>query len=493
MKYHVTTFGCQMNEADSQRLASEMEKLGLRATDRREEADVLVVNTCVVRQSAEDRAYSYLQSIRPLKRDKPNVIIGVMGCMVGMRGNAPLRKKLPFVDVFMAPSDPQPMVDLLLQRDGRALAERETAERFALQDEDVSIGQAGGAPYVLLPEHERGRRVTANVPIVYGCSHACSFCIIPFRRGVERSRPISDIAAETRSLVAQGVKEVTLLGQIVDRYGYDLLGSDYAIRAYNPGAASGRPSQTLPIHTPLVDLLRRLNDIDGLERIRFLTSHPNWMTDELLDAVRELPKVMPHIEAPVQAGDDDVLQRMRRGYTADDYRALIQRIRERVPGCGIATDIIVGFCGETEAQFMHTYDLLEELRLDVIHIAKYSPRPNTIAERNLADDVPEAEKERRWQALNDQHERITAEINARYQGQTVEVLVEDQHKGRWRGRTPSNKLVFFEDADPAREWRGRLASVRITWSGPWSMQGTLTDLPAISAGALPTAIAAPMT
>lgn len=478
-----------MNEADSQRLASEMEKLGLRATDTREEADVLVVNTCVVRQSAEDRAYSYLQSIRPLKRDNPNVIIGVMGCMVGVRGNAPLQKKLPFVDVFMAPSDPRPMVDLLLQRDGRALAERETAERFALQDEDVSVAQAGAPPYVLLlPEHERGRRVTANVPIVYGCSHACSFCIIPFRRGVERSRPISDIVAETRSLVDQGVKEVTLLGQIVDRYGYDLLGNDYsdsvrAIRAYNPGAASGRPSQTLPIHTPLVDLLRRLNDIGGLERIRFLTSHPNWMTDELLDAVRELPKVMPHIEVPVQAGDDDVLQRMRRGYTADDYRALIQRIRERVPGCGIATDIIVGFCGETEAQFMRTYDLLEELRLDVIHIAKYSPRPHTTAGRNLADDVPEEEKERRWQALNDQHERITAEINAGYRGQTVEVLVEGWHKGRWRGRTPSNKLVFFEDADTARDWQGRLANIHITWTGPWSMQGTPADALRASAGA----------
>ena len=489
MKYHVTTFGCQMNEADSQRLASEMERLGLRATDAREEADVLVVNTCVVRQSAEDRAYSYLHSIKPFKRDNPNVIIGVMGCLVGVRGNTPMRKKFPFVDVFMAPSDPQPMVDLLLQRDGRALAERETAERFALQDEEVgpaavvgpaaglaqdpTTGQPGGWPYMQLPEHERGRRVTANVPIVYGCSHACAFCIIPFRRGVERSRRIGEIAAEVRSLVEQGVKEVTLLGQIVDRYGYDLLGDEYAIRAYNPGAASGRPSQTLPVRTPMAELLRVLNDIDGLERIRFLTSHPNWMTDELLDAVRELPKVMPHIEVPVQAGDDDVLQRMRRGYTADDYRALIQRIREKAPGCGIATDIIVGFCGETEAQFQRTYDLLEELRLDVIHIAKYSTRPNTTAERNLVDDVPEEEKERRWQALNDQHERITAEINARFAGQMVEVLVEDKHKGRWRGRTPSNKLVFFEDQDETRDWRGRLANVKINWTGAWSMQGTL--------------------
>ncbi|MCS7059907.1 MAG: MiaB/RimO family radical SAM methylthiotransferase [Anaerolineae bacterium] len=494
MKYHVTTFGCQMNEADSQRLASEMEKLGLRATDKREEADVLVVNTCVVRQSAEDRAYSYLQSIRPLKRDNPNVVIGVMGCMVGVRGALPnggdgLGKKLPFVDVFMPPSDPRPMVDFLLQREGRALIERETAERFALQDEqDGSRRDIGALPF-LLPAHERGRRVTANVPIVYGCSHACSFCIIPFRRGVERSRPIPEIVAEVRALVEQGIKEVTLLGQIVDRYGYDLLGDDYAIRAYNPGAASGRPSQVLPIHAPLVDLLRQINDIDGLMRIRFLTSHPNWMTDELLDAVRELPKVMPHIEVPVQAGDDDVLHRMRRGYTADDYRALVERIRDKVPGCSIATDVIVGFCGETEAQFMRTYDLLEELRLDVIHIAKYSPRPHTTAARNFADDVPEEEKERRWQMLNDQHERISTQINARYQGQMVEVLVEDQHKGRWRGRTPTNKLVFFEDPDPNRDWRGRLVNVRITWTGPWSLQGIPVELPAAPSHVLHSQIA----
>ncbi len=462
MKYHISTFGCQMNEADSQRLASELEKLGLRAAASREDADVLVLNTCVVRQSAEDKAYSYIQTLKPLKWRNPDVVIGVMGCLVGVRGNSPLQKAFPFVDVFMAPSDPKPMVDLLLQREGKQLADTETQQRFALQDEQMPF---------LLPAGERGARVTANVPIVYGCSHACTFCIIPFRRGVERSRPADEVFADVRSLVRQGVKEVTLLGQIVDRYGYDLLGSDYAIRAYNPGAASGKPSQNLPLHTPLVDLLRKLSDVDGLERVRFLTSHPNWMTDELLDAVRELPKVMPHIEVPIQAGDDEVLVRMRRGYRADDYRALIGRIREKVPGVGIATDIIVGFCGETEQQFQRTYDLLEELKLDVIHIAPYSTRPNTAAARNLIDDVTPEEKERRFRALEDQHERITAQINARYQGQTVQVLVEDEHKGKWRGRTPNNKLVFFED--PSRDWRGQLAPVTIRQTGAWSMQGIL--------------------
>jgi len=352
-------------------------------------------------------------------------------------------------------------VDFLLQKEGREFTENETRARFALQDGEF-----------VLPAHQVGRRVTANVPIVYGCSHACSFCIIPFRRGAERSRPVNEIVAEIRSLVQQGVREVTLLGQIVDRYGYDLLGDDYAIRTYNPGAASGHPSQALPMHTPMTELLQKVHDIDGLERIRFLTSHPNWMTDELLDAVRELPKVMPHIEVPVQAGDDDVLLRMRRGYTSDDYRRLIERVRAKVPSAGIATDIIVGFCGETEAQFMKTHALLEDVKLDVVHLAKYSTRPHTTAERNLVDDVPEEEKTRRFQFLEAQHEHITTEINTRFMGQTVEVLVESDHKGKWRGRAPQNKLVFFEDT--TQDWRGRLANVTIEWTGPWSMQGKLS-------------------
>lgn len=463
MKYHVATFGCQMNEADSQRLASALEKLGLRATDAREEADVLVLNTCVVRQGAEDKALSYLHMIKPLKQRRPDVVVGVMGCLVGVRGNTPLKRAFPWVDVFMAPSEPGPLVDFLLQREGKRLTETETRQRHALQDGDAS--------FLRLPQHEIGKRVTANVPVVYGCSHACTFCIIPFRRGPERSRPIGEIVSEVRSLVAQGVKEVTLLGQIVDRYGYDLLGEDYAIKRYNPGAASGVPSQNIPIHTPLVDLLRAVSAIEGLLRVRFLTSHPNWMTDELLDAVRELPKVMPHIEVPVQAGDDEVLARMRRGYTSDDYRRLIARIRAKLPHASIATDVIVGFCGESEAQFMRTYDLLEELKLDVVHLAKCSPRPQTLAEREMADDVPEAEKERRFRLLEAQHERISNQINQRYLGQTVEVLVEDQHKGKWRGRTPQNKLVFFED--DRRDWRGQLVPVTISWAGAWSMQGSV--------------------
>ena len=457
-----------MNEADSQRLASEFEKLGIVAAETREEADVMILNTCVVRQSAEDKAYSYIQTLKPVKNSRPDTVIGVMGCLVGVRGNSPLQKAFPYVDVFMAPSDPRPMIDLLLQREGRAISEAETDARHDMQDEE----HLDTLPFVL-PARERGLKITANVPIVLGCSHACAFCIIPFRRGIERSRAMGEIVAEVRALVAQGVREVTLLGQIVDRYGYDLLGDDFSIKAYNPGAASGHPSQPTALRAPIIDLLRLLSDIDGLYRIRFLTSHPNWMTDELLDAVRDFPKVMPHIEVPVQAGDDDVLTRMRRGYSADDYRALIHRIRERIPNAGIATDIIVGFCGETQEQFLHTYALLEELKLDVIHIAQYSTRPNTIAARNMVDDVSPEDKELRFRTLEDQQERIAGVINSRLLGQTVEVLVEDQRKGKWRGRTPGNKVVFFEDNTQDR--RGQLVPITINWTGPWSMQGVISE------------------
>jgi len=451
MKYHVWTEGCQMNVADSQRLESAFEKLGLENTPRAAEADVIVLNTCVVRQSAEDKAYSYLQSLRPIKDRHPETVIGLMGCLVGVKNNGRLKERFPWVDVFAPPSDPTPMVEFLRQREGLALDQSEVAERFAAQDNEI-----------VLPLHQRGRLVAAHVPVVLGCSHACTFCIIPFRRGVERSRSVDEIMVEARSLVAQGVKEITLLGQIVDRYGYDLQSQISNLRStiYN-----------LQSQTPLVDVLRLMNDLEGLERIRFLTSHPNWMTDGLLDAVAELPKVCEHIEVPVQAGHDEVLARMKRGYTADDYRRLVEHIRRKLPGGSIATDIIVGFPGETEVQFQATYDLLAELELDVAHIAKYSPRPQTVAQRTMPDDVPPEEKERRRKAIEDLQEHIVGEINARLMGQTVEVLVEGEHKGKWRGRTRTNKLVFFEDS--RTDWRGKLTNVAITRTGPWSMQGAV--------------------
>jgi tRNA-2-methylthio-N6-dimethylallyladenosine synthase len=360
-----------------------------------------------------------------------------------------LEKSFPFVDVFMEPAtDGVPLFSHLQQDDDLAFELSLTAERHAWQDGEV-----------ILPKQQIGKLVSAPVSIVYGCSHACTFCIIPQKRGKERSRPVGGIVAEVRSLVAQGVKEVVLLGQIVDRYGYDV-----------------------PDGPDLADLLRIVNGVEGLERIRFLTSHPSYMTDKILQAVADLPKVMPQIEVPIQAGDDAVLAEMKRGYTAAEYRQLIQRIRRIVPDAAIHCDIIVGFPEETAEQFQRTVAILAELELDKIHLARYSPREGTVSARRMADDVPESEKRRRFHVIEALQKEISEKKMQQWLGETVEVLVEDKHKGRWRGRTPQNKLVFFDDS---RNLRGQLVQVHITHTGPWSMSGNVAGREKVAPSAEP--------
>ena len=268
-KYHVWTEGCQMNVADSQRLGSALERLGYEFTGKAEDADVIVLNTCVVRQSAEDKAYGRLSSLRPLKTRNPGLVVNLMGCLVGIRDNEKLRHRFPFVDVFSPPSDPGPLISFLTQGEARSLEARETGERFAVMDGDM-----------ILPEHERGRTVSVHLPVVLGCSHACTFCIIPSRRGAERSRPADEIEAEARSLAAQGVKEITLLGQIVDRYGKDQ-----------------------PEGPNLAGLLRQAGQgrWPGAHPLPDLAPELFWRRTH--GCVAELPKVMPHIEIPIQAGD----------------------------------------------------------------------------------------------------------------------------------------------------------------------------------------------
>jgi tRNA-2-methylthio-N6-dimethylallyladenosine synthase len=260
------------------------------------------------------------------------------------------------------------------------------------------------------------------------------------------SRPLEEVVREAEALVQRGAREVVLLGQIVDRYGHDL-----------------------PNKPDLADLLEAVHAIPGLERIRFLTSHPADMTDRIIQAVARLEKVCKHINIPVQAGDDEVLARMRRGYTRDDYLRLVHRIRSAIPSVALSTDVIVGFCGETEEQFRRTLDLLREVRFDKVHVAPYSPRPGTIASRKMEDDVPPEEKRRRVQEVERLQERIAAEINATYLGKTVEVLVDGKERGKWRGRTTTDKLVFF--ADNGADYMGKLVDVRITKTSPWALQG----------------------
>lgn len=427
-----------MNVADSRRVASALEGLDYQSTDRADDADVVVLNTCVVRQSAEDSAVGRISSLKNLKKHRPDVVINVMGCLVGVKSTKDLEEQFPYVDVFSAPSDPGPLMAHLTQDDSKEWEQETTSRRFAYMDGELT-----------LPVIDQDQLVSAFVPVVLGCSHACTYCIIPYRRGVERSRPVEDVVNEVRSLASQGVKEITLLGQIVDRYGLDL-----------------------PEPTTLAGLLRLIHDIDGLERIRFLTSHPNWFSTELMDVVAELPKLMPHIEVPHQAGHDEVLSAMKREYSVEQYRQLVKEIRTRIPGASIATDVIVGFPGETDQHFQSSYDLLEELELDVVHLARYSVRPGTVAARKMEDSVSDDEKWRRFRLIEELQEKIAGDINQAYQDQKVEVLFEGLNKNRWRGRTPTNKLVFVESD---QDLRGLVKSVEITWTGPWSMQGKLIE------------------
>lgn len=391
-----------MNVADLRRVGSALESLGYEQTQLPAEADVIVLNTCVVRQSAEDKAYGRLSSLKPLKQKNPDLVINLMGCLVGMKPDPKLVARFPYVDIFSSPSDPFPLIEFLQQRNHHDQQVKSTEQRFALMDEEVS-----------LPGFDHSSDVCAYLPVVLGCSHACTYCVIPYRRGIEISRPFDQVVQEAHSLVEQGVKEITLLGQIVDRYGLDL-----------------------PAGQDLPALLRVLHEIPGLRRIRFLTSHPNWMTDELLHTVADLPKVCPHIEVPIQAGDDTVLENMKRGYTNQDYRNLVAKIRSIITGVSVATDIIVGFPGETAEQFQRTYNVLEDLRLDVAHLARYSTRPNTVATRRMMDDVTSEEKMRRFRLLEDQQERIVTGIHSRFMGTRQMVLFEEKSRKSLARKNP---------------------------------------------------------
>lgn len=417
MKYHLWTIGCQMNKADSWRAADELYSLGWQPAENPEDADLIVLNTCVVRRSAEDRVYGRLDSLKSLTRNRQRPWIVVMGCLVGENQPA-LERRFPFVDLFLRPSDIAGLVSFVQARGG--------------------------------PTHQRDlspRRevpVCCYVPVMEGCDHHCTYCIVRLRRGKERSRPLIEIVEDVHGLVQRGAREVTLLGQNVDAYGHDL---------------PGRPD--------LADLLSAVQRIDGLWRVRFLTSHPSEMSERIIDAVTELDKVCEHLELPVQAGHDLTLRRMARGYTVEQYHRLLSHIRERVPQVAVATDIIVGFPGEDEEHFQATCALVAEARFDVVHIAPYSVRPGTPAAR-LEDSVPQPEKERRRRLIEGMQEQIAGEINSRLLNSEVEVLVEERQGDKWRGRTRTNKLIFFPDD---RDWEGRLATVQIEWAGPWSMQG----------------------
>ena len=429
--YYIWTIGCQMNKADSERLESAFLQLGLTSTVSPQQADVIVLNSCVVRQSAEDKVVGMLSSLKPLKgkngaeSESEQRIIALMGCMVGANTDK-LQKQFPYVDVFMRPQNYQPLLDVL-------------EERYGLDTE--------GCLSTLTPPNVG---VTAYIPIIHGCNKMCSFCIIPYRRGREVSRSIADIVHETELLADRGVKEITLLGQNVDSYGQDLTAG-----------------------VDLADLLESVHEIDSIERIRFLTSHPNDMSDHIIETVAELPKVCENINLPFQAGDDSVLTRMRRGYTNREYRDKIAKIREKIPGVSITTDLIVGFCGETDKQFERTYNLVKDIRFDKVHSAMYSTRPGTIASKKMEDNVPAETKRERLHIIDDLQTNIQGEINGHYLDETIEILIEDVKRDTAYGRNRNDKLVYVDDATHSI---GHRVDVTIHRTGPWSLGGAIASL-----------------
>jgi tRNA-2-methylthio-N6-dimethylallyladenosine synthase len=410
-RYHIWTIGCQMNKAESERLGSFFERLGYQAAAVADEADIIVLNSCVVRQSAENRVINKLHSLKSLKKQRPGLTLAVTGCWVDSNMGQ-LSQGFPHVDHFFRPGEHPYWLE-------------------KSEWEKVTPANAG---------------VTAYVPIIQGCDNFCSYCIVPYRRGREKSRPVDDITNEVRERVSSGTREVTLLGQNVDSYGHDL-----------------------PDRPDLAGLLDELNAIDGLARIRFLTNHPKDMGQRLIAEIASLDKVCEQLSLPVQSGSNEILKAMRRGYTVEDYRRLVGEIRQQVPGVALSTDVIVGFPSETEQQFQETYNLLAELKFDTVHVAAYSPRSGTAAARELEDDVPASEKKRRLDMVERLQESIATEINAGLLGKTVEVLVEGRKGGKWQGRTRTDKLVFFKDRENRR---GQLVPLRIEQTSPWSLQGS---------------------
>jgi tRNA-2-methylthio-N6-dimethylallyladenosine synthase len=420
--FYIWTIGCQMNKADSERLGSALEQLGLSPVEKAGDADVVVLNSCVVRQNAEDKVANTLRAVQPLKKRRPQQVLALMGCMVGPQ-TGELQERFPNVDLFMRPQQYGPLLDLVGQRLG--------------VDWEGCVGS-------LAPSQPS---VNCYVPIIHGCDLMCTFCIIPYRRGRQVSRPVDEVSREVELLVQRGVREVTVLGQTVDAYGHDL-----------------------PERPDLADLLHRLDDISGLERIRFLTSHPSFMSQRIIEAVAHLPKVCEHINLPVQAGDDEVLRRMRRPYTEGEYRELVRRIRDTIPEVSLSTDIIVGFPGESREQYERSLQLVADLRFAKVHAAAYSPRPGTTAFRAMEDNVPAEEKARRLKELDSLQEKLLTESNAALMGRQVEVLVDGHKKGKWQGRTRTDKLVFFPDSG---EWLGQLVNIKIQQTSPWALQGAL--------------------
>lgn len=429
----IGNYGCQMNVSDAERMEGELKSLGYMRTNEAESASLIILNTCCVRETAEDKIYGKIGEIKSLKRRKPALIFGITGCMAQKEGEA-LIKRAPHIDFVLGTNK----LDVL--KNTIASLEEEKASRLV----DTDLDDKHIAENVAV---SRGSSLTAWVPVMYGCNNFCTYCIVPYVRGRERSRLPEDIIAEVKGAVKDGFKEITLLGQNVNSYGKDHKKADFA------------------------DILRMVDEVEGIERVRFMTSHPKDLNERVINAVKEGEHICEHFHLPVQYGSDSILKAMNRVYTTAQYKELVQKIRSAVPTATLTTDLIVGFPGETEEDFAATLDFLREIRYDAAYTFLYSKRSGTPAatmDNQVADEV----KRKRLHRLMELQDKISREINDEYNGATVEVMAEGKSRtdeNVWTGRTRGNKIVLWEKR--GGEAVGDLLTVKISAPQTWVLKG----------------------
>lgn len=441
-RYTILTWGCQMNEEDSEQMGLYLQERGYEPTERLEEADVVLLNTCSVRRKPEEKVFSTLGQLRKLKERKPHMVIGVCGCMAQLRAEE-IKQRAPHVDMIVGTAH--------VAQVGALLEEVLQKRRLAMR---LELPERKGAIVTDIPQRkvDRQPKLKAFVPIQYGCDKFCTFCIVPITRGRERSRPTADIIDEIKHLAERGTKEVILLGQTVNSYGKNLL--------------EGR--------VPFARLLKLINDIDGIERIRFTSPYPRDFRDDLIEAIATLPKVMEQVHLPLQSGDNEILKAMRRLYTVEQFEEIVYKLRERIPNIAITTDIIVGFPGETDEQFENTLKVVERIRFDGAFMFAYSPRPGTPAAA-MENQVSRHIKQERLERLIALQNRITCEINASQVGRVFEVLVEgpsQKDPSKLAGFTRENKMMHFVGG---RELIGKIVRVRADEAHLWGFYGTLVE------------------
>jgi tRNA-2-methylthio-N6-dimethylallyladenosine synthase len=454
-KFFIKTYGCQMNERDSEQVAHSLSARGYERVSKESEADVVLLNTCSVRDMADQKALGKMGMLARLAKERPHVVFGFLGCMAQARG-ASLLKALPHVDLVVGTQKFHRVADYVTELVAKKAARSEIApyQERAMDDlrfSIVDVAEEPGSQSTIYEQQLAQKQATAFVSIMQGCNMHCTFCIVPQTRGTERSRSINDIVSEVRNLVSRGVKEITLLGQIVNLYG----------RHEFP---------KIDNKSPFVQLLEAVHDVEGLQRLRFTSPHPIGFRDDLIDVISRLPKLAEHVHLPVQSGSNRILGAMHRAYTADKYVDLVRRIRRARDGIAITTDIIVGFPGETEDDYKQTRDLVEEIEFDNAFVFRYSPRRDTPA-TDMADQIDECIKEKRNQDLLRIVNESTRRAGERLVGRCVEVLCEGPSKtnpARLMGRTRSNKIVVFEGGN---ELVGELLDVEIEQANGFSLYG----------------------